>query len=79
MFNFIVSSILSYSFYLNPYSGIHRAIHDISYGRIVEMSDCETEKAVIIQGDQKVSVHLTITIQKYTKYSILNSFSHLPQ
>jgi hypothetical protein len=30
-----------------------------------------------IQGDQKVSVHLMITVQK-TRKNILNSFSHLP-
>jgi len=50
MFNFIIYSSLSYSFYLNSYSGIHRAIQGISYGKIVEMSGCETEYAVIIQG-----------------------------
>ena len=33
---------------------------------------------VIVQGDHKVSVHLTITVQKNTqKYSNLNSFNHL--
>jgi hypothetical protein len=31
----------------------------------------------IIQGDQKVSVHLMITVQKTCK-NILNSFNHLP-
>jgi hypothetical protein len=31
----------------------------------------------IIQGDQKVSVHLMITVQK-TRKNILNSFNHLP-
>jgi hypothetical protein len=31
----------------------------------------------IIQGDQKVSVHLMITVQKTSK-NILNSFNHLP-
>jgi hypothetical protein len=30
-----------------------------------------------IQGDQKVSVHLMITVQK-TRKNILNSFNHLP-
>jgi hypothetical protein len=30
-----------------------------------------------IQGDQKVSAHLMITVQK-TRKNILNSFSHLP-
>jgi hypothetical protein len=32
----------------------------------------------LIQGDQKVSVHLMITVQKKTRKDILNSFSHLP-
>jgi hypothetical protein len=32
----------------------------------------------VIQGDQKVSVHLTITVQNTQKYNILNSFNHLP-
>ena len=31
----------------------------------------------IIQGDQKVSVHLTITVQNTQIYSILSSFNHL--
>jgi hypothetical protein len=31
----------------------------------------------VIQGDQKVSMHLMITIQK-TRKNILNSFNHLP-
>jgi len=32
-----------------------------------------------VQGDQKVSVHLTITVQKNTqKYCILNDFNHPP-
>jgi hypothetical protein len=30
-----------------------------------------------IQGDQKVIVHLMITVQK-TRKNILNSFNHLP-
>jgi hypothetical protein len=30
-----------------------------------------------VQGDQKVSVHLMITVQKKRK-NILNSFNHLP-
>jgi hypothetical protein len=30
-----------------------------------------------VQGDQKVSVHLMITVQK-TRQNILNSFNHLP-
>jgi hypothetical protein len=30
-----------------------------------------------IQGDQKVSLHLMITVQKTPKH-ILNSFNHLP-
>jgi hypothetical protein len=32
---------------------------------------------VYIQGDQKVSVHLIITVHK-TRNNILNSFNHLP-
>jgi hypothetical protein len=32
---------------------------------------------LVIQGDQKVSVHLMITVQKIRK-NILNSFNHLP-
>jgi 3-hydroxymyristoyl/3-hydroxydecanoyl-(acyl carrier protein) dehydratase len=31
----------------------------------------------LIQGDQKVSVHLMITVQKTSK-NVLNSFNHLP-
>jgi hypothetical protein len=31
-----------------------------------------------IQGDQKVSVHLMITLQKKPRKNILNSFNHLP-
>jgi hypothetical protein len=31
-----------------------------------------------IQGDQKVSVHLMITVQKITRKNILSSFDHLP-
>jgi hypothetical protein len=31
----------------------------------------------VIQGDQKVCVHLMITVQKTSKI-ILNSFNHLP-
>jgi hypothetical protein len=31
-------------------------------------------KVCLIQDDQKVSVHLTITVQKTLKYSILNIF-----
>jgi hypothetical protein len=31
----------------------------------------------LIQGDQKVSAHLMITVQK-TRKNILNSFNHLP-
>jgi hypothetical protein len=31
----------------------------------------------LIQGDQKVSVHLMITVQK-TRKNILNNFNHLP-
>jgi len=35
-----------------------------------------SHKYNVAQGDQKVSVHLTITVQKNTqKYSILNSFN----
>jgi hypothetical protein len=32
---------------------------------------------VQIQGDQKISVHQMITVQK-TRKNILNSFNHLP-
>jgi hypothetical protein len=32
---------------------------------------------IYMQGDQKVSVHLMITVQK-TRKNILNSFNHLP-
>jgi hypothetical protein len=32
----------------------------------------------LIQGDQKVSVHLMITVQK-TRKNTLNSFNHLPR
>jgi hypothetical protein len=35
----------------------------------------DTNYAVYVQGDQKVSVHLMITVQK-TRNNILNSFSH---
>jgi hypothetical protein len=39
---------------------------------------CELLKVrAFIQGDQKISVHLMITVQK-TRKNILNSFSHLP-
>jgi hypothetical protein len=31
----------------------------------------------VIQGDQKVSAHLMITVQK-TRKNILNTFNHLP-
>jgi hypothetical protein len=31
----------------------------------------------VLQGDQKVSLHLMITVQKTSK-NILNSFNHLP-
>jgi hypothetical protein len=34
------------------------------------------EAAMYTQGDQKVSVHLTITVK--TRKNILNSFSQLP-
>jgi hypothetical protein len=36
-----------------------------------------TLRKLIIQGDQKVSVHLMITVQKHAKI-FLNSFNHLP-
>jgi hypothetical protein len=39
--------------------------------RLKGMSICH------VQGDQKVSVHLIITVQK-THKNILNGFSHLP-
>ena len=40
-----------------------------------ESNNCST----YIQGDQKVSVHLMITVQKnMQKCSILNNFNHLP-
>jgi hypothetical protein len=32
---------------------------------------------VVIQGDQRVSVYLMITVQR-TRKNILNSFNHLP-
>jgi hypothetical protein len=32
----------------------------------------------VVQGDQKVSVHLIITVQK-THKNILNKFNHLPR
>ena len=31
-----------------------------------------------VQGDQKVSVHQTITVKNTQKYGIFNSFNHLP-
>jgi hypothetical protein len=37
----------------------------------------KSQKATFIQGDQKVFVHLMITVQK-TRKNILNSFNHLP-
>jgi hypothetical protein len=47
------------------------AIDDIKNGVV------ENEFCYIIQSDQKVSVHLMITVQK-TRKNILNSFNHLP-
>jgi hypothetical protein len=40
-------------------------------------SEFYVPKCLHIQGDQKVSVHLMITVQKTLK-NILNSFNHLP-
>jgi hypothetical protein len=37
----------------------------------------QTKNLGLIQGDQKVPVHLMITVQK-THKNILNSFNHLP-
>jgi len=31
----------------------------------------------VVQGDQKASVNLTITVKKHAKYNVLNSFSYL--
>lgn len=59
MLNFIVSSSLSYSFYLNSYSAIQSAVHDISYSRIAEMSASETEQPVILLLSQIVLQHAT--------------------
>jgi hypothetical protein len=38
---------------------------------------CDGFPTAHTQGDQKVSVHLMITVQK-TSTNILNSFNHLP-
>jgi hypothetical protein len=38
---------------------------------------CNVSSLYDIQGDQKVSVHLMITVQT-TRKNILNSFNHLP-
>jgi hypothetical protein len=49
---------------------LHYSVH---LGR----SDYAPTNYLHIQGDQNVSVHLTITVQKKYKNS-LNSFNHLP-
>jgi tRNA A37 methylthiotransferase MiaB len=43
------------------------------YSKLVVLT---SELCGLLQGDRKVSVHLTITVQK-TRKNILNSFNHL--
>jgi hypothetical protein len=66
MFSFIVSSSLSYSFYLISYSSIQRVIYDISYGRIVELSGSETDLAVILLLSTRLYTCCTRVLQHAT-------------
>jgi hypothetical protein len=44
----------------------------------LELIHCQNNTTQHIPGDQKVLVHLMITVQNTQKYSLLNSFNHLP-
>jgi hypothetical protein len=49
----------------------------LSWDRTQELPNTVNFRMPNIQGDQKVSVHMMITVQKTCK-NILNSFNHLP-
>jgi hypothetical protein len=59
---------------------IQQLVHVVRFGWLGQQTvywRVQPITMLYVQGDQKVSVHLMITVQK-TRKNILNSFNHLP-
>jgi hypothetical protein len=63
--------------YLSFASFAQKMCANLSDQQIFQTGVAELKSKTYVQDDQKVSVHLMITVQKTCK-NILNSFNHLP-